>query len=98
MCHSSGFHVRSSHMARQRIPLPRLASDPDARMVRWGWIAWGGLTLLVVLQWIFSRSALGAVWLVQEAALWLLWPLYRGGGALWRWMRAAPHAAWNGAY
>jgi len=67
-------------------------------MVRWGWIAWGGLTLLVVLQWIFSRSALGAVWLVQEAALWLLWPLYRGGGALWRWMRAAPHAAWNGAY
>jgi len=85
-------------MARRTVPLPRLASDPDARLLRWGWIAWGGLTLLLALQWILSGGALGSVWLVQAAALWLLWPLYRGGGALWRWMRAAPHAAWNGAY
>jgi hypothetical protein len=85
-------------MPRPRIPLPRLASDPDARVVRWGWIGWGGLTLVLVVQWIFFRGALGAVGLVQAAALWLLWPLYRGAGALWRWMRAAPHAAWNGAY
>jgi len=83
--------------------LPRLALDPDARLVRWGWIAWGALTVLIAVRWIvFDRGevpkALQWLSLAPMAALWLLWPLVRGAGALWRWMRAAPHAAWNGSY
>jgi len=82
--------------------LPRLALDPDARLVRWGWIAWGAFTVLIALRWItFGGGApkeLQWVSLAHIAALWLLWPLVRGVGALWRWMRAAPHAAWNGSY
>jgi hypothetical protein len=91
-------------MARvQRPSLPRLALDPDARLVRWGWIFWGALTIFLIAYLLFLRSATGApvqswVSAAPLAALWLLWPLVRGGGAFWRWMHAAPHVAWNDSY
>lgn len=84
-------------------PLPPLADDPDARLVRWGWIAWSALTVFIVIAALALGS--GAAkdprrWIAAAllGAFWLLWPLWRGGGALWQWMRAAPHRAWNGSY
>jgi hypothetical protein len=89
-------------MAPRKTTLPHLAAEPDLRLVRWGWIAWGALTCVLALGWLVfsgaSRHALSWVAVAPMLALWLLWPLYRGAGALWRWMHAAPHAAWNGAY
>ncbi|HTT13048.1 MAG TPA: hypothetical protein VMG60_19430 [Burkholderiaceae bacterium] len=89
-------------MARRRIALPRLAAEPDLQLLRWGWIAWGVLTIFLALGWIvfgaLTRNALPWISVAPMLALWVLWPLYRGAGALWRWMRAAPHAAWNGDY
>jgi hypothetical protein len=87
----------------QRPVLPRLPLDPDARLVRWGWIAWGAVTIFLIVYLLFLKGATAApvtrwVSAAPLAALWLLWPLVRGGGALWRWMRAAPHAAWNDSY
>lgn len=88
-------------MARRPSPLPKLAGDPDARLVRWGWIAWIALTLILALRFAFSggdAATIQFVSSVQLAALWILWPLYRGLRALWHWLRDSPYAAWNGSY
>jgi hypothetical protein len=79
--------------------LPTLPADPDARLIRWGWIGWMALTLFLVVRFVaMGGSAISFIVTVQIAALWILWPLYRGGRALWHWMRAAPYARWNGSY
>jgi len=83
--------------------LPRLSADPDARLVRWGWIAWAAFTALIAVRWILfeiadTPSAAKWVLITPLIGLWLLWPLWRGGDAMWRWMRDAPYAAWNGSY
>jgi hypothetical protein len=87
-------------MVQRRPPLPRLALEPDVRLVRWGWIGWGALTVFLGVLWMVFGGGTAAhrLTFAPAAALWLFWPLYRGGGALWRWMKAAPHAPWNGAY
>ena len=85
----------------RKTPLPKLSADPDSQLVRWGWIAWIALTVFLAVRFFALRSNAPDLQLlssVQLAALWLLWPLVRGGGALWRWMHAAPYAAWNGSY
>lgn len=80
-------------------PLPRLTADPDAQLVRWGWIAWSAVTVfLAVRYFVSSRGAYAVLTSVQLVALWLLWPLYRGGRALWHWTLDARYAAWNGSY
>jgi hypothetical protein len=84
-----------------RTSLPKLADDPDARLVRWGWIAWGALTVFLAIRYALLRGGASGMQIltsVQLAALWILWPLYRGLRALWYWLRAAPYAAWNGNY
>src|SRR5262245_2451491 len=84
-----------------KISLPRLPADPDARLVRWGWVAWIVLTLLLVARLVSMRGESGAIQFatqVQLGALWILWPLYRGARSLWHWMRASPYARWNGSY
>ncbi len=79
--------------------LPRLTSDPDAQLVRWGWIAWIVVTVFLAARYLVSsRGAVEALMSVQLAALWLLWPLYRGGRALWHWTLDARYAPWNGSY
>jgi hypothetical protein len=80
-----------------------LADDPDGRLVRWGWIAWFVLTLFIAIAALALGTGAAAEpgrWLAAAVlvAFWLLWPLWRGGGAAWQWMRAAPHRAWNGSY
>lgn len=87
----------------RKTSLPRLAAEPEIRLVRWGWIAWAALTVYIAARWVSlgsgdAATALRAVSVAPAAALWLLWPLTRGAGALWRWLRSAPHAAWNGSY
>lgn len=84
-----------------KAPLPKLAAEPDLRLVRWGWIGWIVLTLLLAARYALLDGQAGALQFatsVQLAALWILWPLYRGARALWHWMHAAPYAAWNGSY
>lgn len=85
----------------EKTPLPKLDADPDARLVRWGWIAWLVVTGVLALRYATIRGDAGALLFVasvQLAALWILWPLYRGARALWHWMHAAPYLAWNGSY
>jgi len=86
-------------MAR-KIPLPRITQDPDARLVRWGWIVWAALIGFLALRWILFRpwDAWGYLHTVPILALCLLWVLWRGGGRLWHWARGASLAAWNGSY
>jgi hypothetical protein len=81
--------------------LPRLTADPDARLVRWGWVGWIVLTLVLAARIVAMRGETAALQFASQvtlAALWVLWPLYRGLRALWQWMRAAPYARWNGHY
>jgi hypothetical protein len=81
----------------------RLPEDPDARLVRWGWLAWfvaamlfawlawraGGHEDEALISWVLGAPVL---------ALGLLWPLWRGARAFWHWTRTQPHAAWHGTY
>lgn len=87
----------------QRPLLPPLASDPDARLVRWGWIAWLAFAIYLVFRWLgvantSADDAWGWLGVAPAVAIWLLWPIARGGLAGWRWMRSAPLQAWNGRY
>ncbi len=87
----------------RRPHLPHLADDPDARLVRWGWLAW--VAMCGLMAWLAWREgehdretmigwALGA----PALALWLLWPLWRGARAFWHWTRTRPQAEWHGVY
>lgn len=68
-------------------------------MVRWGWIAWLVFTgFLAVRYLVSSRAALEFVDWGAAAALWALWPIYRGARALWHLMQDAPYIDWNGSY
>ena len=81
--------------------LPRLAADPDGRLIRWGWVAWLVLTVLLGALLLRTRTwdaAIQVIPVVQAAALWILWPLWRGGRATWHWLRASPYTRWNGSY
>ena len=83
--------------------LPRLDGDPDARLLRWGWLFWAAITL--DLGWAFAaapaRDPSGALrWALQVPliALWLLWGGWRGARFVWHWLRDAPLAPWDGRY
>lgn len=48
-------------------PLPRLADDPDARLVRWGWIAWFALTLFFAIAALVVFTERGLIaWLERR--------------------------------
>ena len=79
-----------------------LATDPDERVVRWGWRLWvlwgvigGGLMLAD------SKSGTLGFALVLTApfwALWLLWPLYRGLRVWANWQAESAWGDWQGNY
>ncbi len=72
--------------------------DPDARQQRWAWTFSGaGLALAVAL--VVAGIGPGAMPLVATlAGFSLVWPVYRGGRALWYWMLDSYHAEWQGVY
>lgn len=79
-----------------------LATDPDERVVRWGWMLWvlwgvigGGLLLAD------RKSGTLGFALVLTApfwGLWLLWPLYRGLRAWAAWQTEGAWGEWQGNY
>jgi hypothetical protein len=79
-----------------------LEQDPDERIVRWGWTIWiawgviGGALFLDDLR--AGHGALSVVLVAPFWGLWLLWPVYRGLRAWWRWQQEGTWAKWNGAY
>jgi hypothetical protein len=83
--------------------LPQIAADPDARVARWGWLAWFVVTFLLAWQWWRGGPHDGEgmiVWVIgaPALALWVLWPLWHGIRKFWHWTRARPFAEWHGAY
>jgi hypothetical protein len=89
--------------AHRRKDLTHLGEDPDARMRRWMWLVWAGLTLALVGAWLAApiRQSMDAIsWLVKAPliALDLTWPLWRGGRLVFSLMREAPLAPWQGRY
>lgn len=81
--------------------LPRLDLDPDARLLRWGWIAWGAVTLVLAVWFIHAGRAQLAIALFKSlflSAFWIGWLVWRGGRALWHAVRTAPYRDWNGSY
>jgi len=79
-----------------------LARDPDARVVRWGWVFWfswlgvGGALLLGDYR--GGVFGLGAILAAPFWALWLLWALYRAARLGLRILREAAWQEWNGRY
>lgn len=77
--------------------LPSIAADPDARIVRGTWMLWGiGAPIGLALLFLAPESFFPLV--TPLWALLLLWPLWRGGRALWYAIIEAPHQDWNGGY
>lgn len=93
-------------MLRRRSGLdapPRGADDPDARLLRWGWLAFfawaaiGGAQLWRSLR--AGEYALVGVALVAPLwAAWLLWLLWRGAVALRLAARQRTLGRWQGSY
>jgi len=79
-----------------------LEQDPDKRVVRWGWLLWTAWAVIAGALFLDDvKSGTGTLSLVLVApfwAMWLLWPLYRGLRAWWRWQHDSAWAEWNGAY
>lgn len=79
-----------------------LQSDPEARVIRWGWLAWvawlaiGGALLLPDLR--AGRGGLSAALTAPFWILWLLWPVYRGLRAWWSWQFDSIWGPWLGQY
>jgi hypothetical protein len=79
-----------------------LESDPDQRALRWGWVIWfawfavAGSLLLYDLN--AGRGAFSAVLVAPFWGLWLLWPVYRGLRAWWRWQSESAYGQWQGQY
>jgi hypothetical protein len=79
-----------------------LASDPDERVVRYGWQIWilwgviGGALLLIDRQYVGLSFAL--VLTAPFWGVWLLWPLYRGFRRLLTWRAEAAWGEWQGRY
>lgn len=79
------------------VAVSSVTADPDARFVRGLWLVWVlvaplGIALLVYAPTVFMPL------FAPLLALLLLWPLWRGGRALWRAIVDAPHQEWNGSY
>lgn len=81
---------------RARLQLPSIDPDPDARSVRWGWALWAGCALAYIGWLLLGASPLRIAMLAPIAALLLLWPAWRLGGAAWRALRRADD--WHGAH
>lgn len=84
-----------------RPSLPRFDPDPDGRLVRGCWIVWIVVTAALAVRFAYlgrDASPLALVTILPAVALWLLWPLWRGGRALWHALRTAPYRPWNGSY
>lgn len=82
--------------------VPWLERDPDERVVRWGWLIWIAWGVIGGSLWLTDlKAGAGALSLVLVApfwGLWLLWPVYRGARAVWRWQSDSTFAEWNGTY
>lgn len=84
-------------MPAPRVRPPLIAADPDARMLRAGWVLWALLLVLTsLLVWWMPAHVLPL--LAVLGGLLLLWPLWRGGRLLWRAVSDASHAEWQGRY
>jgi hypothetical protein len=79
-----------------------LATDPDERVVRWGWMLWvlwgviGGGLLLADRK----SGALGFALVLTAPfwGVWLLWPLYRGLRVWASWLAEGAWSDWQGDY
>lgn len=83
--------------------LARHRDEPDARLTRWGWLAFAAWTVIGSLQlWQALRAGeAGLVGIALTAPLWsmwLLWLLWRGTVALRHAMRRSAYGRWNGNY
>jgi hypothetical protein len=79
-----------------------LQSDPEERIIRWGWVAWlgwfavGGSLLLYDMN--AGRGGFSAVLTAPFWVIWFLWPVYRVLRVLWSWQQQASWGPWQGQY
>jgi hypothetical protein len=81
----------------------RAFSDPDTRLLRWGWLAFATWTLIGGAQLIRALRAgeeamVGVALAAPAWALWLLWLLWRGVAALREDARRRAYGRWQGSY
>lgn len=77
--------------------LSAATADPDARLVQGGWLLWAVGAPIGVALVVFAPSDFFPLFTPLWALL-VLWPLWRGGRALWHAIVDAPHQDWNGSY
>jgi hypothetical protein len=84
-------------------PPGRAHDDPDARLLRWGWLAFAAWTVFGG-TWLWQALRAGEAALVGVAltaplwAAWLLWLLWRGLAALRRALKRSAYGRWHGNY
>jgi hypothetical protein len=81
----------------------RRFTDPDARLLRWGWLAfavWAPMGLVQMWQALHAgEDALVGVALSAPLwAAWLLWLLWRAAAALRRVAKQRAYGRWHGSY
>jgi hypothetical protein len=72
-------------------------ADPDARVVRGGWLLWAVGAPIGIALMAFAPTEFFPLVTPLWAVL-ILWPLWRCTRAIWYAMVDAPHQDWNGSY
>jgi len=78
-------------------------TDPDARLLCWGWLAFAAWTPIGAVQlwqaWRAGEEALAGVALTAPLwAAWLLWLLWRAAGVARQWAVHRAWGRWHGNY
>lgn len=84
------------------MPSP-LDADPDARLLRWGWLAFAAWTVIGGV--VLARSLLagggaiaGIAFVAPLWAAWLLWLLWRASASARHWAARRAYGEWHGNY
>ena len=81
----------------------RTQNDPDARMLRWGWLAFaawtviGGVLLILSLR-AGAEGSTGIAFVAPLWAAWLLWLLWRAAVNARHWVGQRAYGEWHGNY
>lgn len=82
---------------------PLLDADPDARLLRWGWLAFAAWTVMGGV--LLARSLLAGGEAITTIALtaplwaaWLLWLLWRLAANAHHWAARRAYGKWHGNY